>query len=167
MNNLTKNKWLLFLLGFLLLANITLLLSFFVFGERTTGRGPEGGRPPQPPITGYLSKELKMDDDQQAKLKALKEERFNVIKPLWEEIRKTKDSLHNQLKNPTFTEAELNELTTRLSEKNKRSDELVFRYFQEVRKLCTPEQQVGFDTIVPKMLSRRDQWNKAPHKPKK
>lgn len=167
MNNLTKNKWLLFLLGFLLLANITLLLSFFVFGERSAGRAPEGNRPPQPPITGFLSKELKMDAEQEAQLKALKEDRFKVIKPLWEEIRKTKDSLHNQLKNPAFTEAELAALTTRLAEKNKRSDELVFRYFQEVRKLCTPEQQVGFDTIVPQMLSRRDQWNKGPHKPNK
>src|SRR5690349_16299805 len=108
MNNLTKNKWLLFLLGFLLLANITLLLSFFVFGERTANRGPEGHRTSQPPITGFLTKELKMDNDQQARLKTLKEERFKVIKPLWEEIRKTKDSLYHQLKNPTFTEAELN-----------------------------------------------------------
>ncbi|WP_336516943.1 Spy/CpxP family protein refolding chaperone [Pollutibacter soli] len=167
MNNLTKNKWLLFLLGFLLLANITLLLSFYVFGERPAGRGDKGNRSPQPPITGFLSKELKMDVDQQAKLKSLKDERFKVIKPLWEEIRKTKDSLYHQLKDPAFSEEELNALTTRLSEKNKRSDELVFRYFQEVRKLCTPEQQVGFDTIVPQMLSRRDQWNKGPHKPNK
>jgi periplasmic protein CpxP/Spy len=158
MNNLTKNKWFLFLLGFLLLANITLLLSFFVFGEKSELK-PHNA-PPQG--AGYLYKELSFTEDQKAKHKELKEAHFKNIKPLWEEIRITKDSLYKQLNNPSFDEAALQEMTNRLAEKNKLSDQLMFLYFRELRTICTPDQLAKFDTIVPQMVNKRGGgWNKG------
>ena len=163
MNNLTKNKWFLFLLGFLLLANVTLLLSFFVFGEK--GERKSHNQPPQG--SGYLSKELSFSPEQQSKHKALKEEHFKNIRPLWEEIRLTKDSLYRQLNNPAFDENALQEMTDRLAEKNQLSDQLMFRYFRELRKICTPEQLAKYDTIVPQMVKRSGGWNKGNNHPAK
>jgi len=164
MNNLTKNKWFLFLLGFLLLANITLLLSFFVFGEksdRKTLNQPASG-------AQFLAKELSMTKEQQSKHQELREVHFKTIKPLWEEIHKTKDSLYKQLNNPSFDENSLQEITDRLAEKNKQSDQMMFRYFKELRTVFTPEQQIKFDSIVPQMINKRGGgWNKGGGHPTK
>ncbi len=162
MNNITKNKWFLFLLGFLLIANITLLLSFFVFGEKQPST-----KTPQTPAAGFLSTELGFSEQQKAEHKALKETHLKNIKPLWDEIRKTKDSLYSQINNPSFDDNSLNALTTRLAEKNKLSDEMMFRHFRELRKILTPEQQVKYDTLVPQMMNRKEGWNKGPHPGKK
>ena len=154
------------MLGFLLLANITLLLSFFVFGERADRKvikqAAQGG-------AGFLATELSMTKEQQAKHKELREVHFKNIKPLWAEIQKTKDSLYNQLNNPSFDEQSLQEMTDRLAEKNKRSDQMMFRYFKELRNVFTPEQQVKFDSLVPEMVNKRGSgWNKGGgHAPKK
>lgn len=164
MNNLTKNKWFLFLLGFLLIANITLLLSFFVFGEKTEGR-PRTNNPA--PASGFLSKELSFSEEQKALHKEMRDAHFKSIKPLWEEIRKTKDSLYKQLNNPAFDEAALQAMTERLAEKNKMSDQMMFRYFKELRKICTEDQLPGFDSIVPQMVNKQNGWSKGGHPPKK
>ena len=151
MNTITKNKWFLFLLGFLFLANIALLLSFFVFGEKggsfkDSRNGQQG--------SGSLSKELLLSKEQENAFSKLKEEHFKVMKPLWSEIRQTKDSLYRQLNNPSMDDSAISAFTDRIATKNKMADELMFRHFVELRKICTPEQQQKFDTLIPQMFNR-------------
>jgi Spy/CpxP family protein refolding chaperone len=76
------------------------------------------------------------------------------MEPVWEDIRKAKDSFYRQVNNAAITDADINELSARIAGKNKIADEMMFRHFRELRKLCTPEQQQKFDTLVPRMLSR-------------
>jgi periplasmic protein CpxP/Spy len=151
MKTITKNKWFLFLLGFLLLANIALLLSFFVFGERSGGDKNKGSKNA---TQGYLSKELQLTKQQDAEFNHLKEEHFRNMKPLWSEIRQTKDSLFRQMNNPDLDDSAIAAFTSRIATKNKKADEMMFRHFRELRKLCTPEQQQKFDTLIPQMLNR-------------
>ena len=151
MNTITKNKWFLFLLGFLFLANIALLLSFFVFGEKggsykDSRNGQQG--------SGSLSKELLLSKEQENAFAKLKEEHFKVMKPLWSEIRQSKDSLYGQLNNPGMDDSSISSFTDRIAAKNKMADELMFRHFVELRKICTPEQQQKFDTLIPQMFNR-------------
>lgn len=150
MNIVTKNKWFLFLLGFLLLANVALLLSFFVFGEKSGSAVPKKSAQP----SGFLSRELTLTKEQEQLFKEKKEEHFKRIKPLWEEIRKTKDTLYRQLNNPDFNDSAINAITSRLAAKNKISDEMLFNHFRELRKLCTDEQKIKFDTLIPQMMTR-------------
>jgi Spy/CpxP family protein refolding chaperone len=151
MNAITKNKWFLFLLGFLFLANIALLLSFFVFGERSGSfkdtRSSQQG-------SGYLSKELQLSKAQDSAFSKMKEEHFKTMKPLWTEIKQTKDSLFRQMNNPNLDDSAISAFTDRIAAKNKIADELMFRHFRELRKLCTPEQQQKFDTLIPQMFNR-------------
>ena len=149
MNTITKNKWFLFLLGFLFLANIALLLSFFVFGEK--GNSYKNTRNAQ---QASLSKELLLNKQQDDAFSKLKEEHFKVMKPLWAEIRQTKDSLYRQLNNPSLDDSAITAFTDRIAAKNKIADELMFRHFKELRKICTPEQQQKFDTLIPQMFNR-------------
>jgi periplasmic protein CpxP/Spy len=149
MNTITKNKWFLFLLGFLFLANIALLLSFFVFGEK--GSAYKDSRNGQ---QSSLSKELLLSKEQENAFSKLKEEHFKVMKPLWAEIRQTKDSLYRQFNNPSLDDSALSAFTDRIAAKNKMADELMFRHFIELRKICRPEQQQKFDTLIPQMFNR-------------
>jgi periplasmic protein CpxP/Spy len=151
MNTITKNKWFLFLLGFLFLANIALLLSFFVFGEKSDDFK---GRQSSQSAKGYLSRELGLSKEQESAFSKMKEEHFRVMKPLWEEIRKTKDSLFTQMNNPGMNDSAISAFAERIASKNKLSDEMMFKHFRELRKQCTPEQQQKFDTLIPQMLTK-------------
>ena len=161
MNTITKNKWFLFLLGFLFLANIALLLSFFVFGERSNsfrnGHGDQQG-------SGYLSKELQLSRQQDSAFSKMKEEHLKAMKPLWADIRQTKDSLFRQMNNPNLDDSAISAYTDRIAAKNKIADELMFQHFRELRKLCTPAQQQKFDTLIPQMFNR---WGNRGHTNKK
>jgi Spy/CpxP family protein refolding chaperone len=150
MKAITRNKWFLALLGILLVANIALLLSFFVFGEKQESAHSRSSVPEK----SYLARELKLDDQQEQQFKERKEKFFKEMEPVWEDIRKAKDSFYRQVNNAAITDADINELSARIAGKNKIADEMMFRHFRELRKLCTPEQQQKFDTLVPRMLSR-------------
>lgn len=156
MKTITKNKWFLLLLGFLFIANIALLLSFFVFGERSdadkNSRSNQSGQ-------GYLSRELALTKEQDVAFNKMKEEHFKTMKPLWSDIRKTKDSFFRQMSNPAMDDSAIADYTERIAQKNKLADELMFRHFRELRKLCTPEQQQKFDTIIPQMFSKSNGRN--------
>jgi Spy/CpxP family protein refolding chaperone len=161
MNTITKNKWFLFLLGFLFLANITLLLSFFVFGEKSsTNKGSHSTQS----NSGYLAKELQLSREQDSTFNKMKEEHFRMMKPLWEEINKSKDSFFRQMNNPAMNDSAISAFTERIAENNKKADELMFRHFRELRKQCTPEQQQKFDTLIPKMMTRAGRWHNSKNK---
>jgi len=150
MKAITRNKWFLALLAVLLLGNIALLLSFFVFGEKQEEKAARNGAPEK----GYLARQLKLDEAQEKKFLEMKEVFFRDMEPLWEDIRKTKDSFYRQVNNASLSDGEIAAYTERIAEKNRVADERMFRHFRELRKYCTPEQQQIFDTLVPRMLSR-------------
>ena len=151
MNTITKNKWFLFLLGFLFLANIALLLSFFVFGEKSD---VYRGRQSSSSTKGYLSRELQLTKEQDSAFAKMKEVHFKAMNPLWEEIRKTKDSLFRQMNNPDMNDSAIAAFTERIAAKNKLADEMMFKHLREMRKQCSPEQQQKFDTLIPQMLTK-------------
>jgi Spy/CpxP family protein refolding chaperone len=148
MKAITRNKWFLALLGVLLLGNIALLLSFFVFGER------QEAKPPKTEERSYLARELKLDAGQEKQFKEMKERFFKDMEPVWEDIRKTKDSFYRQVNNSALTDAEIADWARRIAEKSRVSDERMFQHFRELRNYITPEQQAKFDTLVPKMMTR-------------
>jgi Spy/CpxP family protein refolding chaperone len=150
MKAITRNKWFLALLAVLLLGNIALLLSFFVFGERQDGKGGRTDAPEK----GYLARQLKLDEAQEKQFRELKESFFKEMGPVWEDIRITKDSFYRQLNNASFSDSDIAAYAQRIAEKNRVADERMFRHFRELRAYCTPQQQQTFDTLVPRMLSR-------------
>jgi protein CpxP len=150
MKAITRNKWFLLLLGVLMLANVGLLLSFFVFGEKS---GHPSGGPSKGPERSYLAKELTLNAEQEKKFQQSKEQFMEEMKPLWESIRVSKDSFYRNVNNPSISEAEIRFHTARIAELSQQADEKTLRHFQVLRDYCTPEQQQKFDTLVPRMLS--------------
>jgi protein CpxP len=152
MRNLAQNKWVLGLLALLLVANISLLLGFFVFGE-----GPEGRKGAKEDNFKAFSEKMRLTPAQDTLLRKMKQDHNERMKPLWEEIRKTKDTLYRQLGEANGGDSIANAVSLRLSALNHEADMKTFRHFQEVRNECTPEQRAIFDTLIPKWMSRP--WN--------
>ena len=149
MRNLAKNKWILFLLGLLLVANISLLLGFFVFGE-----GPGPARSSREDAFKSFSVKMHLTGEQEKAFRAMKEHHAESMKPLWERIRKTKDSLFRQVGHLDNGDSMATVLSIRLAALNREADMQLFHHFQEVRKQCTPDQQAIFDTLIPRVMSR-------------
>jgi len=152
MRNLAQNKWILGLLALLLVANISLLLGFFVFGE-----GPEARKGAKEDNFKAFSEKMHLTPAQDTLLRKMKQDHNERMKPLWEEIRKTKDTLYRQLGEASGADSAANLISLRLSALNHEADMRTFRHFQEVRNECTPVQQAIFDTLIPKWMSRP--WN--------
>jgi Spy/CpxP family protein refolding chaperone len=133
-----------------MLANVGLLLSFFVFGEKS---GQHGGGTAKGPEKSYMTRELALSAEQEKRFHQSKEQFFEEMKPLWESIRLTKDSFYRNVNNASFSEEEMRAYTARIAEMSRLSDEKTLRHFQVLRTYCTPEQQQKFDTLVPRMLS--------------
>lgn len=140
-------KWLLILLGVLLAANLFLVFYLLKPPVRGGWGGSDG-------VSSYLIRELKLDKQQQESFSQMKQNYFAIMRPMWDSIRNAKDSLYRQLGNPAASDSLIASLAQRVADQTKRSEQKQFQHFSELRKLCRPEQQPVFDTLIPKMLTR-------------
>jgi Spy/CpxP family protein refolding chaperone len=155
MKAITRNKWFLFLLGFLLLCNIALLLSFFVFGEK----GQSAEKNTHQANSEFLYRTLGLNQEQEKQFREMKEAHFAMMKPVWEKTKMTKDSLFRLLKDPAISDSVVQSITDRIAALNQESDIKLFHHFQALRNICTPQQQQTFDTLIPQLMTR--QWNRG------
>jgi protein CpxP len=149
MKALAQNKFLVILVGLLLLANLAILL-FFVVLKKDGNKHDSSHKNP----SEFVQKELGFDQQQTEKFKQLREQHVDSIRPYFESMRKLKDSLYGLLQKPATSDSQLSSITTSIGEKQKQIEEITFRHFQRVRALCTPEQLPKFDTLLHKIINR-------------
>jgi Spy/CpxP family protein refolding chaperone len=149
MKSVLKNKVLVSIIGILLLANIAMLV-FLVSGMKKPDRGNSESRPQSHSPVDFLQSKIGLTDQQVDQLDQLKEVHHEKLNPLFEDLRTTKDSFFLLIKDSASASA-IDSAATLIGEKQKSLDMAVFRTIQEVRNLCTPEQQVKFDSLLPKI----------------
>lgn len=138
----------LFIVLVLLTSNI--ILAFMLTGYNTDKKASR--KKMDEKVSAWYA-EVGLEQKQIDTFKLLKEEYFRVMKPLWNEIRDLKDSLYTHLeKNPE--DSLINHYLVQISNKNMVADKNTFTHFSRLRTMCTPEQQIKFDTIIPKMVNR-------------
>jgi hypothetical protein len=101
-----------------------------------------------------MVRDLQLDSAQQLIFRQRKDSFMKSMKPLWEDIRKSKYELYRQLQDVNTPDSVIHLLTLVIGEKTVISEEMQFKHFRELRTVCTPEQQARFDTLVPQMTSR-------------
>jgi hypothetical protein len=146
--NQKKYKWLFFLLSILLVSNI--VLAIFLFMSNTSKDRLESRDE-----SSAIYKEIGLSGQQIDTFKASKENFFKQMRPYWNEIKELKDSMYKKL------EADSNDLIVKMlsleiAQKTNMVDLKTYQHFVELRTLCTPEQQVRFDTLIPKFVNRRN-----------
>ena len=149
MKSVLKNKVLVSVIGILLLANIALLV-FLVSGMKNPDRRHADVTTPSHSPVSFLQNKVGLTEQQVNQLDQLKEEHHQKLSPLFEDLRTTKDGFFLLIKDSASGPV-IDSVATLIGEKQKTLDMQVFRTIQEVRKLCTPEQRVKFDSLLPKI----------------
>ncbi|MEP7163663.1 MAG: hypothetical protein ABI741_03160 [Ferruginibacter sp.] len=152
MSNFKNNRWLSIATLILLVANIvTLTLMWTSKKNETAGKG----HPPVPgPVFEFLTKELQLNESQQAAYRLLRDKHQAEQKRFQDSIRKAKDALFSLLKQPNVPDSLVNEYSKRATSFDQQLDIITFRHFREVRALCNAEQQQKFDAIIRDVLHR-------------
>jgi|ERR1051326_171118 len=148
MKQFTQNRLLVLLVAILLIANLGLMLYFFVLRHK-----PEMERS-QRPVSEYIQKKLGFNAEQASKFQQLRDEHKEAIKPLIEEMKTLKDSLYNLLRNPDTNDSAATALTKRIGDKQKEWELMIFHHFQKIRAICDSAQLPKFDSLVHQMVDR-------------
>jgi hypothetical protein len=81
------------------------------------------------------------------------------MRPVWDEIRDLKDSLYKHME-VSPKDSSVQQLIKLISEKSKESDLKMYQHFYEMRQFCKPDQQIRYDTIIPKLINRSGRGNR-------
>lgn len=146
--NQSKYKWILFLVAVLLISNVVLAIFLFNSKDKKT----DSSKKRESPST-IIYKELGLTAQQIDTFKSSKDIFFKDMRPTWDEIKNLKDSLYKHM-DVDSNDSSIQLLTAAIAQKTKEADLKMYQHFVEMRKLCTPEQQAKFDTIIPKFLNR-------------
>jgi hypothetical protein len=150
MKQFTQNRFLVLLVAILLLANLALLLWFFVIRDDKHG----GDRKPPRPISEFVQEKLGFNKEQAAKFQALRDQHKEAVKPLIDEMQKLKDSLYNLLQKPSVPDSTINHLAQDIGKKQEQWELMIFHHFEQVRAICDSDQLPKFDTLVHRMINR-------------
>jgi periplasmic protein CpxP/Spy len=152
MSTTSRNKNLLFIIAALLLTNIAVLAYFLWVKQPVNGRsGPEK---PRISITDKLRDSIGFNEEQIKQYTQLKDQQWATIRPLFDEMRKAKDSLFKLLSNPNVSDSIINKASDAIAQKQKALDLQTFNHFKKVRALCTPDQQSKYDSMVQRMFRK-------------
>ena len=147
MSKPASNKVLVLIICVLLLTNIAVLAWLFWPKHRPIENERMGA-------TELLKSDVGFSPEQLASYKSLKDKQKETVRPLFERMRNTKDSLFGLLADSLVTDSTLNTLTDHIAANQKALDLLAFHHFSEVRKICRPEQRAVYDSMVIKMFHR-------------
>jgi len=152
MSNTSTNRNLLFIIGFLLLTNIAVLV-YFLSGKKHEERKPGSGRPNG--LTEALQNEVGFNSEQVARYEEMRDRQRENIKPLFEEMRKAKDSLFRMMGDSTVNDSIISKAADAIAQKQRMLDLQTFAHFRRVRALCTDaDQQVKYDSAVLRMFRK-------------
>lgn len=146
------NKNLLIIIGVLLITNIAMLVYFLT--DKGPARQADPAKQAKTGVADMLQKEVGFSDDQIAQYKGFKEKQKQTIKPMFDDMRRAKDSLFRLLSYPETNDSIISKAADLIAQRQKTLDLQTFNHFKRVRTLCTPEQQPKYDSMVIRMFSR-------------
>ncbi|HEV8508555.1 MAG TPA: periplasmic heavy metal sensor [Chitinophagaceae bacterium] len=147
MKQFTQNKFLVLLVAILLVANLFLMLYFFVFKNH---QEPERSHP----VSDYMQKELGLNEEQTEKFKQLRDQHRAAVKPVVDEMKRLKDSLYNLLQDPQSNDSSARAIAEQIGDKQEEWEILIFQHFEKVRAICDSSQLPKLDTLVHKMINK-------------
>jgi hypothetical protein len=159
MTDNTRFRQLWFAILGLLIINLGMLLWMWLSASSPIGK-PSG-----PPMLTVLVEKLGFDQQQKTQLDVLVKRHFAEVDPIRDSVRILKDQLFKQLPNTALSNSQLDSICGVIAQKMAQTDQMVFRHFQEIRALCTPEQQQKFDRIIQDLLHQQGRRGMPPPPP--
>jgi hypothetical protein len=162
MSYIRNNRILLLITSVLLVANIGLLY-FFVFNKpkQIYKIGPAETR--KRSIEAVKS-QVGLNAEQAVAYDSLRSQQFRNMKPLFQEITKSKEDFFSLIYQQGVSDSVLNSYASKIGEKQMALDISTFRYFQSIKALCTEEQKPKMDSFIMTVVKRIVN-NGSPRKP--
>src|SRR5690606_3957793 len=145
----TKNKLFIFIIALLLISNIGLAVYFMGMNKHQSKDNRERGE-----VTRVLKEEIGFNEEQIAQYEEKRLQHRQIMRPLFDSMRKAKESFYDQLYLPAIDDSLFENSSENIGEKQEMMDRQLFNHFRSVRALCTAEQQPAFDTMVKTMVQR-------------
>lgn len=151
MTNPARSKNLLSIIVILVLTNILVLGYFLWFKKSHRKPEPEKERVG---ISDMLQKEVGFTDEQLTAYRELKDRQRESMRPMFEDMRRAKDSLFRLLSDPNVTDSALNHAGDAIAARQKSLDLQAFQHFKTVRAICKPDQQEKYDSMILRMFRK-------------
>ncbi|MES1215252.1 MAG: hypothetical protein ABUT20_07040 [Bacteroidota bacterium] len=152
MSNPSKNnKTLVFIIIFLLLANVAMLAYFLWLKQPDKPARPLGA---SDRFAEALKKDVGFTDAQVAQYKQLKDAKWDKIKTRFDDLRKAKDDFFHLIGEENINDSVLNSAADSIAQRQKSLDLQAFIHLKELRKVCTTEQQPKYDSLVQRIFHR-------------
>jgi periplasmic protein CpxP/Spy len=142
---MNKNRFYQIVIAALLILNIVLLFLHFSRPER----------PVRP--RNIIIERLHFDKNQIEQYEALIDKHHELIITNEVEINKVKDELYQQLIQP-YDSLKVDSLSKNMADLQKKAEMMNFRHFQDIKKICKPEQLPYFEKLtneLTKLFSRK------------
>jgi len=161
----SKNKSLIFIIAVLLLTNIAVLGYFLWYKKPHTDDGHKGSGSRPPGIEYPLQNEVGFSEDQLVQYRQMRDDQMKAIKPMFDDMRKSKDSLFGMISNQNSNDSSVNSMAEVVAQKQKAIDLRMYNHFKRIRGLCTPDQLPKYDSLIQRMMRKmgrphRDQEKK-------
>lgn len=144
-----KTKLLLTLVALLTILNLTTLASIWRLVDlKSFSIMP----PPHGGPKDFIISKLDLNEEQQKIFEELREEHFQEMKILQENIRSEKDAMYDLLKSDQPDTTASYQHIARIMQNEERLKRITFNHFRKVRAICTPEQQQHFDVIIDEVM---------------
>jgi hypothetical protein len=142
----SRSRRLVIIIIILLISNIG-ILAFFLWPKLVDKVKGNSGR------QGYgmadmLKKEVGLDSVQIKELDRLREDHWKKMRPMFEELRNSKNQFYSLLKSPETPDSVINRSADVIAEKQKAIDLQVFQHFRNSRRVCRPDQTAKYDSLT-------------------
>lgn len=138
-------KFLLFIITLLLITNIGML---FFYVKKSPNQDRDKRDHDKNATSELFKTKIGFTESQLKQYDQLRQEHREKIKPLFDSIRIAKEDFYKQLNQPSVNDSLLNYQLSLIGERQQLIDRQVFNHFRTVREVCTPEQQVKFDSLI-------------------
>lgn len=152
MYKVLNNKVLLFIIGILLLANITMFVFFLRMKEPAKKEHRSERR--RSPVAVFLEKDLHFNQQQMAEYEKLRSEHRQHMKSMAENLRLAKVQFYGLLQDTNVHDSLLQRNASRIGDLQKALDLQAFQNFRELRTLCNPEQQPRYDSLISDIIGQ-------------
>ncbi len=144
-------KWLIYLVLFLLAANIAIMLSLYVKTSSDEDKKivmrNDHHFPPRENFEQHLSRELAFNESQRVELQRMSDGFHNERRELREYLNQVRGQYFNLLTEENPDTNQLNKLVREIGTTESNIIRLEYRHYHDIRGICSPDQVTQFDSM--------------------
>jgi protein CpxP len=145
------NKVLIIIIAVLLLINIGMILFIWKSDKTISFHNDIKAAMPE-----FLQKEIGFSSGQMTQYDSLSCVYNDKFKASMDDLRKSRQEEFKQLAGAGFNDSAINSIAIQSAENKKTLEIQLLQYTKDIRKICTPDQQVKFDSLLYKVLNKKN-----------